>query len=288
MVEKPRWIKTGLYSDSEESLVKEILENYNLNSVCREANCPNIGECWKQNTATFMILGDVCTRNCLFCDVRTGNPNMQVDKEEPERLAKAVKKLGLDYVVITSPDRDDLPEGGATQYLRTVEELKKIDMSLLIELLIPDFQGNHRILEEIAHSGSKVIGHNIETVEDITPKVRDKKASYDASLEVLSYLKEINPDILTKSSLILGMGENRDQITAALKDLRRVGVDIVTLGQYMRPSKEQIPVAKYLTPEEFQKLQKEALSMGFKAVKSGSFVRSSYKAKEVYENIVSS
>ncbi len=283
MIRKPEWIKSALPSETDEGEVNEILEELDLNTVCSEANCPNIGECWKHGTATFMILGDLCTRNCRFCEVDTGNPEKSVDEGEPDRLAEAAEKLGLDYVVITSVDRDDLPRYGGGHFLESIKKLKGIEESPLVEALIPDFQGDEYVLEAIANSGADVIGHNLETVKELTPRIRDARAGYELSLKVLGDLKKYNEDLLTKSSLMLGMGEEGDGVTKALEDLRAAEVDIVTMGQYLRPSKDQLPVSRYVPPEEFEDLKKEALSMGFEAAQAGPFVRSSYKAKEIYE-----
>lgn len=283
MSPKPEWIKAtapGETGDEEE--VGKILADHELNTVCREADCPNQGECWKEGTATFMLLGRVCTRNCRFCDVETGNPDDEKIEEEPKRIKKAVRKLGLDYVVLTSVDRDDLPDGGAGHFRATVERIKEIPDPPLVEGLIPDFSGETSSLREIKESGLEVVGHNIETVERLTPEVRDRRAGYRLSLSVLDELKRTDSDLVTKSSIMLGLGESKSEVIQAMEDLRNVNVDIVTLGQYLRPSKDQLPVKKFWEVSEFEELKEIGEELGFSGVVSGPFVRSSYKAKETY------
>jgi len=283
MATKPDWIKATAPGETEAEVeVGSILDEHGLNTVCREADCPNQGECWKDGTATFLLLGDLCTRNCRFCDVDTGNPGGSVTEDEPGRIRKAVNELGLDYVVLTSVDRDDLPDGGAGIFEDTVREIKNIPNSPLVEGLIPDFSGDDSSLQLIAESGMEVVGHNIETVKRLTPEVRDPRAGYRLSLSVLKKIKEFDPDLVTKSSIMLGLGEERDEVVGAMEDLREVGVDIVTLGQYLRPSEDQLPVEKFWEASEFTELGGIARGLGFSGVVSGPFVRSSYKAKETY------
>ena len=279
---KPHWLAVKLGGGGEFPDVRRVLRKYRLHTVCEEARCPNIGECWGEGTATFMILGDTCTRHCKFCATRTGNPRGLVDEDEPERLRDAVSELGLDYVVITSVTRDDLPDGGASIFARTVRLLKELPSPPRVELLIPDFRGDRAALEEVVGAGPDVVAHNLETVRRLTPIIRDRRASYDVSLEVLRLLKEIKPDLYTKSGLILGMGETRDEIIESLRDMRERGVDFVTMGQYLRPTLKHLPVDRFLTPDEFRELEEIALSMGFLYAASGPLVRSSYRAGEFF------
>jgi len=279
---KPHWLAVKLGGGGEFPGVRRVLRKYRLHTVCEEAKCPNIGECWGEGTATFMILGDTCTRHCKFCATRTGNPRGLVDEDEPERLRDAVSELGLDYVVITSVTRDDLPDGGASVFARTVRLLKELPSPPKVELLIPDFRGDRAALEEVVAAGPDVVAHNLETVRRLTPIIRDRRASYDVSLEVLRLLKEIKPDLYTKSGLILGMGETRDEIIESLRDMRERGVDFVTMGQYLRPTLRHLPVDRFITPDEFRELEEIALSMGFLYAASGPLVRSSYRAGEFF------
>lgn len=283
MATKPDWIKATAPGETEAEVeVGSILTEHGLHTVCREADCPNQGECWKDGTATFMLLGDLCTRNCRFCDVDTGDPGGSLAEGEPRRIREAVNELELDYVVLTSVDRDDLTDGGARLFEKTVREIEDISDSPLVEGLIPDFSGDDSSLQLIAESGMEVVGHNIETVERLTPEVRDSRAGYRLSLSVLKKIKEFDPELVTKSSIMLGLGEGRDEVIGAMEDLREAGVDIVTLGQYLRPSKDQLPVEKFWEASEFTELGNIARDLGFPGVVSGPFVRSSYKAKETY------
>lgn len=283
MNSKPEWIKTTAPSMSPiEARVEQILTKHKLNTVCREADCPNRGECWKEGTATFMILGRYCTRSCRFCDVPTGNPDGKVDEDESERIRMAVRDLDLDYVVLTSVDRDDLSDEGAGQFRATVNQVKRTPDPPLVEGLVPDFSGKLSSLEKIAESKMDVVGHNIETVERLTPRVRDPRADYQLSLSVLEKLKELDPGLVTKSSIIVGLGESEEEVTKAMKDLRGSGVDIVTIGQYLRPTKAQLPVEKFWKGSEFEKFREVGEKLGFSGVVSGPFVRSSYKAKQTY------
>ncbi len=279
----PEWIKTVAPGDTEnERSVSTNLSRYNLHSVCEEADCPNQGECWKDGTATFLLLGEVCTRNCGFCDVATGNPGSALDEDEPENLRRAVVDLELDYVVLTSVDRDDLPDSGARAFRRSINALLELDDSPLVEALIPDFSGDTDLVREIADTGLNVIGHNVETVERLTPAVRDPRAGYEQSLNVHRFISSEYPEIVTKSSIMVGLGESEGEVISTMEDLRRAGVDVVTIGQYLRPTLDQLPVEKYWELSEFQALEKAGLDLGYSAVLSGPFVRSSYKAKETY------
>lgn len=283
MNHRPEWIKTTApRGTSAEEGVKDILSSQNLNTVCREADCPNQGECWGEGTATFMLLGKLCTRNCRFCDVATGNPNGEVNEDEPERIKEAVRDLELDYVVLTSVDRDDLPDGGAGHFRDTVNLIRKIPDPPLVEVLIPDFSGETSSLEMIEESGVEVVGHNIETVERLTSRVRDPRAGYHLSLSVLEKVKELDPGLVTKSSIMVGLGETKREVIKTMEHLRESGVDIVTIGQYLRPTEAQLHVEKFWKRSEFENLKVIGNKLGFSGVISGPFVRSSYKAKETY------
>ncbi len=279
---KPEWLKSKIPSGENYLSISKICKELNLHTVCEEALCPNIAECWGSGTATFMILGNICTRACRFCNVSSGNPKGIVDYDEPKRVALAISKMNLNYVVITSVDRDDLEDGGAYIFAETVKEIKKINPKIIVELLIPDFRGNVESLKKVAFSGAEVIGHNIETVRRLTPLVRDPRASYDQSLFVLESLKKLNPKIYTKSAIIVGFGEKEEEVIETMKDLRKANVDFLTIGQYLRPSKRHLPVMEYVTPEKFKKYEEIGKNLGFKYVASGPFVRSSYKAGEFF------
>ena len=279
---KPPWIRVKLPSGEIYSKVRKIIKKYKLHTVCEEALCPNIAECWGSGTATIMILCDICTRGCRFCAVKKGNPRGVVDRDEPRRVAEAVKELSLSYVVLTSVTRDDLPDGGASIYAETVKRIKRLSPDTIVELLIPDFNNDVSALRLVAESGAEVIGHNLETVERLTGKVRDPRAGYRKSLKTLEILKSLSSKIYTKSSLILGLGEREDEVIQAMRDLRAVKVDILTLGQYLRPTKKQLPVVEYVRPEKFERLRKAGEEMGFLYVAAGPLVRSSYLAGEYF------
>lgn len=283
---KPEWLKVKLPTGDVYRRVRGVLNSYGLHTVCQEALCPNLGECWGSGTATIMVLGEVCTRGCRFCGVKTGNPGGLVDDSEPERVAQAVAELGLSYVVLTSVDRDDLPDGGASQFARTVRAIKAHDSSGGIEVLIPDFSGDRGALEEVACSGADVLAHNLETVEKLTPRVRDRRCSYQLSLGVLKSLKELNGNAYTKSSLLLGLGEEEAEVVKAMEDLGEAGVDVLTLGQYLQPTRKHLPVAQYISPEQFHRYREMGLGMGFREVLSGPLVRSSYRAEETFLNLM--
>jgi len=278
---KPPWLKVQAPGGENYTFIKEKLREKKLYTVCEEASCPNMGECWKAGTATFMLMGDVCTRGCRFCHVSSGKPAF-LDKDEPSKVASVICELGLTYVVLTSVDRDDLPDGGAAHFTQTVQEIKKRNKKIIVESLIPDFQGLEISLKTMAESGAEVLDHNLETVRRLTPRVRDRRCSYDTSLFVLKRLKELNPKIYTKSSLMLGLGERETEISEAMDDLRSVGVDILTLGQYLRPSNKQLPVQEFIHPSTFEAYKKMGESKGFLYVASGPLVRSSYKAGEFF------
>jgi len=279
---KPEWLKIRLPSGENYKKIKGLVSNLKLNTVCSEASCPNVSECWGAGTATFMIMGDVCTRGCKFCHIKTGNPKGFLDLEEPKNIAESVRDLHLEYVVLTSVDRDDLIDGGASHFANTITETKKLNKNITIEVLIPDFKADWNALEVLVKAKPDVIGHNVETVERLSSKVRDPRASYKQSLEVLKKIKEIDSKILTKSSIMLGLGETEEEIFATMRDLRSVNVDILTLGQYLQPSKKHLEVVDFVHPDKFKYYSEEAVKIGFSFVPSGPLVRSSYKAGEFF------
>ncbi|MBS3136447.1 lipoyl synthase [Candidatus Woesearchaeota archaeon] len=277
---KPEWLKVKLSAKDEFHSVKQSIKANGLHTVCEEAHCPNISECWNSGTATFMLMGDVCTRSCKFCAVKSGNPKKALDADEPRKLAKSIAEISLfDYVVLTSVTRDDLEDGGASHFAECIREVKKAYPSIIIEVLIPDFRGNIDSLKMIADAHPEVIAHNIETVERLQRKARDIRANYSQSLGVLRNAKEIGSPY-TKSSIMLGIGEEDKEVIKAMEDLRNVNVDFLTIGQYMRPSSWHLPIKEYVRPEKFEYFRRKGLEMGFLYVASGPFVRSSYKAGE--------
>ena len=283
---KPPWIRATLPSGPVYSELKRLVAELRLHTVCQEALCPNIGECWGHGTMTIMLLGGVCTRACRFCAVATGNPRGWLDPEEPEHVAQAVETLaqryGLKYVVLTSVDRDDLPDGGAAHFAETVRRIKARVPEMKVEALTPDFRGDLRAVETVLEAGVDVFANNLETVRRLTPRVRDPRAGYDQTLRVLAHAKRFRPHVLTKSSLMLGLGETEEEIRHAMRDLRAVGVDILTLGQYLRPTRHHLPVVRYVTPEEFARYRQWGYEEGFREVFSGPLVRSSYRAERVF------
>ncbi|HEV3433234.1 MAG TPA: lipoyl synthase [Nitrososphaera sp.] len=283
---KPEWLRVRLPSGHNYVNVKHTVASLGLHTVCEEARCPNMGECWGGGTATIMVMGDTCTRGCRFCSVTSGRP-LFLDPNEPDRVAKAIKKWGLKYVVITSVCRDDLPDGGANHIAKTIKSVKAQCPQTIVEPLIPDFQGNRHALEKIIGSGPEVISHNIETVARLSPLIRDPRATYQQSLHVLEMIKDIDCKVYTKSSMMLGLGETEVEVMQAAKDLRSVGVDIVSMGQYLQPTNRHLPVKEYISPEKFESYKKRIEKMGFVYVVAGPFVRSSYKAGELFiTNIV--
>jgi len=282
MINKPQWLKIKLEYNEKFHDVKKTLREKKLYTVCEEAKCPNINECWSHGTATIMILGDTCTRGCKFCAVKTGNPKGWVDPLEPLHVVETIKHLQLKYVVLTMVDRDDLLDGGAFHVYRTVLEIRKNFPDIKIETLVGDFQGNKNSISLIANSPIDVFAHNVETVERLTPIVRDPRASYKQSLFVLEYAKKVNPKILTKSSIMVGLGETEEEVIQTMKNLRSVGVDILTIGQYLQPTKRHLNVVEYVPPYKFKWYRDMGLQIGFKEVFSGPLVRSSYRAEKVF------
>jgi lipoyl synthase len=278
---KPEWLRIRLPSGENYVNVRQTIASLGLHTVCEEARCPNIGECWGGGTATIMIMGDVCTRGCRFCSVTSGRP-LYLDPYEPERVAKAIKKWGLRYVVITSVCRDDLQDGGANHIAKTIEEIKVQCPETIIEPLIPDFHGNRHAIETVADAGPEVISHNIETVARLSPLIRDSRATYKQSLRVLEMIKDIDYKIYTKSSMMLGLGEMEEEVMQAARDLRSAGVDMVSIGQYLQPTSRHVPVKEYIAPEKFDSYRKSIEKMGFAYTVAGPFVRSSYKAGELF------
>jgi len=279
-VAKPPWLRATLASGSGFTAVKKIVKEHRLSTVCEEAKCPNIGECWNAGTATIMLMGAVCTRACRFCAVDTGNPRGWLDGEEPENVARSVDLMRLNYVVLTSVNRDDLVDGGAAHYAAAVRAIKRRRPGTAVEALTPDFQGVFRDVETVLDAGVDVFAQNLETVERLTHPVRDARAGYDQTLRVLAHAKAHRPTVLTKSSLMLGLGETDAEIQTAMVDLRAAGVDILTLGQYLRPTVHHLEIARYVAPAEFDRYRALALSLGFLECVSGPLVRSSYRAEQ--------
>jgi len=281
--DKPKWLRAKMPSGSGFSAVKETVKEYRLSTVCEESMCPNIGECWNNGTATIMVMGSICTRACRFCAVDTGNPQGWLDPEEPGNAARAVNLMGLRYVVITSVDRDDLDDGGASHYAGCVKAIKKMNPETAVEALTPDFNGVMADVDKVVDSGLEVFAQNVETVKRLTHPVRDPRANYQQTLDVLAHAKKHRPDVLTKTSLMLGLGETGPEIMETMDDLREAGVDILTLGQYLRPTPNHLAVERYVTPDEFETYRAEGLEKGFLEVVAGPLVRSSYRADQVLE-----
>ena len=277
----PHWLKVKMPSGQNYNDLRNKMRKSSLHTVCEEARCPNIGECWERKTATFMILGDTCTRACTYCAVNTGTPN-GLDLEEPIRLAQTVESMLLNYVVITSVNRDDLLDGGAFIFSQCIKQIKKRLPECKVEVLTPDFEGNFEALATVVNAGPQTFNHNIETVRRIFPRVR-AKGNYDLSLKVLKNVKQISGSMVTKSGIMVGLGETMDEITQTMKDLRDSDVDLLTVGQYLRPSEKHAPISKWYTPDEFKNIEVSGLELGFKHVASGPLVRSSYHADEQHE-----
>lgn len=279
---KPEWLRVRAPSGEKYVNLKQRLRSRTLYTVCEEAHCPNIGECWSGGTATIMVMGDTCTRGCRFCNVKTGIPKTPLDPEEPAKVAKSVQEMDLEYVVITTVDRDELPDQGAAHFAAIVREVKRVNPRVLVETLAGDFRGIAELTHTLVDSGIDVYSHNIETVERLTPTVRDRRAGYSQTLEVLREVKRHRPNLVTKSSIMLGLGETKEEVLQAMRDVRATGAEIFTLGQYLRPTRRHLPVERYVTPEEFQELEQEGLGMGYAFVASGPLVRSSYRAGEFF------
>jgi lipoyl synthase len=280
---KPEWLRIKIQGGETYEKVRGIVHEHRLATVCEEAKCPNIGECWTSGTATIMLMGDVCTRACRFCAVNTGNPQGWLDHDEPENTARSVELMNLNYVVLTSVNRDDLPDGGAGHYAACVRRVKEVNPDTGVEALTPDFLGVLSDVETVVDSGIEVFAQNIETVKRLTHPVRDPRASYEQTLEVLAHAKRHRPDVLTKTSLMLGLGESEEELQACMDDLRASNVDILTLGQYLQPTANHQPIDRYVTPEEFERYRQWGLERGFQEVVSGVFVRSSYRAEQVLQ-----
>lgn len=272
----PDWVRVRAPGSPNYLRLKKLLRERSLHTVCEEARCPNIGECWAHSTATFLILGDICTRGCRFCAIGKGKPAL-LDPEEPRNVGLMVKEMGLEHIVVTSVNRDDLPDGGAAHFAQTVFWIKALSPAIRIEVLIPDFKGDREAVETVVRSGIDILNHNIETVPRLYKRVRPG-AVYQRSLDILKAAKEMSGEILTKSGLMLGVGESLDEVTATLRDLRGVDCDIVTVGQYLQPSTDQLPVERYVSPAEFAEIKSIAEKLGFRHVESSPLVRSSYHA----------
>ena len=272
---KPKWLRVKLPTGKKYTELRGLVDKYELHTICTSGSCPNMGECWGEGTATFMILGNICTRSCGFCGVQTGRPDT-VDWAEPEKVARSIKIMSIKHAVITSVDRDDLPDQGTIIWTETVKAIRRMNPKTTLETLIPDFQGREDLLDRIVEVAPEVVSHNMETVRRLTREVRIQ-AKYDRSLEALKYLKEQGVH-RTKSGLMLGLGETEEEVIASMEDLREAKVDIITLGQYLQPSKKHLPVADFITPEQFKKYEVLGKEMGFRHVESGALVRSSYKA----------
>ncbi|MGI9286696.1 MAG: lipoyl synthase [Pseudomonadales bacterium] len=280
---KPPWLRVSIASGSKYQAVRETVHEHRLATVCEEGHCPNIGECWSNGTATIMLMGAVCTRACKFCAVDTGNPKGWLDDTEPANAARSVQLMNLRYVVLTSVDRDDLADGGAAHYAACIRAIRQLNPSTAVEALTPDFCGQCDAVATVVNSGLQVFAQNIETVERLTWPVRDPRASYQQTLDVLQFAKQENANILTKSSLMLGLGESAQEVHQAMQDLRAHGVDILTLGQYLQPTKNHLPVEAWVHPDAFAALREQGLELGFIEVAAGPLVRSSYRADRILE-----
>jgi len=274
---KPKWLRVKLPTGKKYTELRGVVDKYKLNTICTAASCPNMGECWTEGTATFMILGNVCTRSCGFCGVKTGRPE-SIDWDEPEKVARSIKLMQIKHAVITSVDRDDLKDMGSIIWAETVKAIRRMNPGITLETLIPDFQGNERNIDRIVEVSPEVVSHNMETVKRLTREVRIQ-AKYERSLQVLKYLKEQGIK-RTKSGIMLGLGETEDEVIQTLQDLKSVNLDIVTIGQYLQPSKKHLPVKQFITPEQFKKYENIGLELGFRHVESSALVRSSYKAQK--------
>jgi lipoic acid synthetase len=279
-VTKPKWLRVKLPVGKKYTELRSVVDKYKLNTICTSGSCPNMGECWGEGTATFMILGNICTRSCGFCGVKTGRPET-VEWDEPEKVARSIKLMSIKHAVITSVDRDDLKDGGSIIWAETIKAIRRANPTTTLETLIPDFQGNKKNIDRLIAAAPEVISHNLETVRRLTREVRIQ-AKYDQSLEVLKYLKD-SGQRRTKSGIMLGLGETEEEVIETLHDLANAKVDIVTIGQYLQPTKKHLPVKEFITPEQFEKYKEIGLELGFRHVESGALVRSSYKAQKHLE-----
>ena len=280
---KPPWLRISMKTSPEFQSVRETVNDHRLATVCEESHCPNMNECWSNGTATIMLMGSVCTRACRFCSVDTGNPQGWLDEQEPGNAARSVALMKLRYVVLTSVDRDDLSDGGALHYANCVRAIRKTNPKTAVEALTPDFSGDLDCVATVVNSGLQVFAQNVETVERLTQRVRDPRAGYQQTLDVLAFAKQEQPNILTKTSLMLGLGEQDDEITRAMEDMRKHDVDILTLGQYLQPTKNHLPVERWVHPDEFARYREHGLNMGFTEIAAGPMVRSSYRADRILE-----
>ena len=279
---KPPWLKVRLPAGAEYNHLKDNFRGLKLHTVCEEARCPNLAECWQSGTATIMILGDVCTRGCRFCAVKTARSGAPVDPDEPRRVAEALARMNLRYVVITSVDRDDLEDGGAGVFADTIREARLRCPDLLVEALIPDFRGDVRALGKVVAAAPQVIGQNIETVRRLTRYARDARCGYEQTLEVLANVKALDSRVYTKTAILLGLGESVEEVLETMRDLRGQDVDILTLGQYLQPTRKHVPVAEFLHPDRFREYEERGMKLGFRYVAAGPMVRSSYRAAEFF------
>ena len=279
---KPPWLKVKAPGGERYTWIKGQARELGLHTVCEEAHCPNIGECWSSGTATFMVMSDICTRGCKFCAVNTKRIGPPLDVNEPEKLAQTIAAMGLDYVVVTSVNRDDLEDQGADHFAECILQIRKTSPNTMVEVLIPDFQGRTDLVQRVIEAGPEVIAHNVETIKRLTPRVRDRRAGYDQSLPVLHSINDSNPDMATKSSIMVGLGETEAEVVEAMADLRAVGCDFLTVGQYLQPTKAHLKVAEFVTPEQFDRYRELGEGLGFRYVASGPLVRSSYKAGEFF------
>ncbi len=280
---KPPWLRVRMGGGEKYEAVRQTVKTHRLATVCEESHCPNIGECWNNGTATIMLMGAVCTRACRFCSVDTGNPQGWLDPKEPDNAAESVRLMNLRYVVLTSVDRDDLPDGGAAHYAACVRAIKTLNPQTAVEALTPDFSGSHAAVETVVDSGLEVFAQNLETVARLTHVVRDPRAGYQQTLDVLAHGKSHRPQVLTKSSMMLGLGETDEEIRRSMEDLRAHQVDILTLGQYLRPTLNHLPVERWVHPDEFQRYREWGLELGFMEVAAGPLVRSSYRADRILD-----
>jgi lipoic acid synthetase len=283
-LQKPEWLRVRSGASEEFAHTAAIVKKYGITTICEDALCPNIGECWKHRTVTFMIMGNLCTRNCGFCGIRNGIPD-PLNPEEPTNVASAIKELGLKYAVITSAARDDLPDGGASCYANVIYKIREFSPETKVEILTPDFWSKRENIKIITDAKPDVYGHNIEVIRRLYQAVKKPPSDYDVSIECLRLIKEIEPNTITKSGMMVGVGEEFDEVMETFKDLKRANVDIITVGQYISPSASHYPVIRYITPEEFEKYKEEGLKIGFKEIKSGPLIRSSYGAGESYSTL---